>query len=231
MLKQIQQWLLPNICCLCEKQSQTDRDLCLSCQETLPWVEDRCFRCGLELEDFKDSICCQQCREDPPEFNRLCTLFSYESPITKLVMGLKFGERLAYGRILGELLADAVFERWYKQDLPEAILPVPLHIDRLRKRGFNQALELSWPVHKRCKIPVLLTTCVRVKNTLPQAKLDKSRRKRNMQGVFQLQSTLPFTHIAIVDDVVTTGSTVQALCRVLKEAGVQQIDVWCICRA
>ncbi|HQY22412.1 MAG TPA: hypothetical protein PK389_01455 [Gammaproteobacteria bacterium] len=117
------------------------------------------------------------------------------------------------------------------RELPEAIIPVPLHIDRLRKRGFNQALELLWPIHKKTKIPVVFDACVRIRKTTAQAQLDKTRRKRNLKSAFQIVKPIPFEHVAIMDDVVTTGSTVNALTQVLKEAGVTTVDIWCICRA
>lgn len=147
-------------------------------------------------------------------------------------MGLKFGKKLAYGRVMGELLTDQVEERWYQNlVLPEAVIPVPLHHLRLRKRGFNQALELLWPLHKKTGIPVLADACVRIKKTSPQSQLDQSRRKRNLNSAFKVVKPIPFEHVALMDDVVTTGSTVNALTHVLKEAGVTTIDVWCMCRA
>ncbi len=232
MLKKLEQWLFPFICCFCESYTNNNQDLCDICKSVLPWVSDRCFKCGLSLMPGVDSIDCQRCRELPPKFDRLCALFNYQPPITKLIMGLKFGKKLAYGRVMGELLAEQLESRWYQNlTLPEAIIPVPLHIDRFRKRGFNQALELLWPVHKKTNIPILVDTCVRIRKTTAQAQLDKSRRKRNLKSAFQIVKPILFEHVAIMDDVVTTGSTVNALTHMLKEAGVIMVDVWCICRA
>lgn len=232
MLKRLGQWVFPFICCFCGGSTTTEQDLCTDCKIALPWTSERCFKCGLHLIPGKDSVNCERCREFPPKFDRLCTLFSYEPPITKLIMGLKFGKKLAYGRVMGELLTDQVEERWYQNlVLPEAVIPVPLHHLRLRKRGFNQALELLWPLHKKTGIPVLADACVRIKKTSPQSQLDQSRRKRNLNSAFKVVKPIPFEHVALMDDVVTTGSTVNALTHVLKEAGVTTIDVWCMCRA
>lgn len=231
MLKQIQQWLFPNICCLCENYTETEQDLCLVCKNILPWIEDRCYRCGLMLEHTRDAIYCTRCQENPPAFDRLCALFSYTPPVTQLITGLKFNEQLSYGTVLGELLAESVGEIWYKNDLPQALIPVPLHEKRLRKRGYNQALELIWPVYKRYRIPLLLNSCMRLRQTRPQSTLNKNHRQRNLQGVFSVTVPPLLEHIAIVDDVVTTGSTVAALSHALKVAGVERVDVWCICRA
>jgi len=233
MLKKVQQWLFPNICCFCEQYSLENRDLCGVCKPTLPWASDRCYQCGLSLlGGGQDSIICEKCAQSPPQFDRLAGLFSYEPPITQLVTGLKFGARLAYGRILGELLADAVCEQWYQNiGLPQAVIPVPLYKSRLRKRGFNQAAELLLPLKKRVKLPVLLDICERVRPTKPQSKLDALDRKFNLKNAFQVKNSLGLEHVALVDDVVTTGSTVNAISQKLKEAGVLQVDVWCICRA
>ncbi len=232
MLKSLKQWFFPHICCLCEHYTTNDQDLCSVCKASLPWIENRCYRCGLQLKSNENSIYCQPCIESPPKFDRLCALFSYEPPVTKLVTRLKFGEQLAYGRVLGELLAEAVNHLWYyEKSLPEAVLPIPLHANRLRKRGFNQALELLWPLKKGRQIPILLNACSRLYKTKSQSQLKKEYRKRNMRKAFGVNKPLPFRHIAIVDDVVTTGSTVNALSEVLKnQGGVTEIDVWCICR-
>jgi len=237
MLTKLSQWFFPNICCLCGHYSTTGRDLCGTCDSVLPWISDRCYRCGLPLDAVypgTESIRCLQCEQSPPPFDRLCTVFSYDPPVTKLTRGLKFGNQLVYGRILGELFADKVIDRWYKNTpFPEAIIPVPLHEKRLQRRGFNQSVELLVPLLKRYSIPLVLEACSRVRKTTPQSQLDKSSRKRNLKNAFQVSqsyTSFPYEHIAIMDDVVTTGSTVRALSEVLKAVGVQQIDIWCICR-
>lgn len=233
MLKTLRQWVFPNICCLCEHESDTAQDLCTICKASLPWIEDRCYRCGLSFKSDLSAIYCQRCHDLPPKFDRLCAIFSYRPPLTQLITKLKFSGQLAYGRILGGLLVETIHTNWYHaKPLPQAVIPVPLHISRLRKRGFNQSLELLWPLKREGKIPVILDACLRVRKTKHQAQLRKDHRKRNMKGVFSLNKSLPFEHIAIMDDVVTTGSTVNALSEVLKnETNITQIDVWCICRA
>jgi len=232
MLKSLKQWFFPHICCLCEHHTTHDLDLCSPCKISLPWITDRCYQCGVPLEAKVSSVYCQQCIESPPKFDRLCALFSYEPPVTQLITKFKFGDQLAYGRILGELLAEAVHQVWYDgRALPEAVLPVPLHVSRLRQRGFNQSLELLGPLKKGGQIPILLNACIRLRKTKPQAQLKQQYRQCNVSNAFGVSKPLPFKHIAIVDDVVTTGSTVNALSEVLKKEGhVTSIDVWCICR-
>jgi len=232
MLKTLEQWLFPGICCLCEHHSETTQDLCTVCKALLPWAIDRCYRCGLQLLDGQDAVDCEQCRQKPFAFDRLCTLFNYEQPLTQLITGLKFAAKLAYGRVLGELLAEAVNHTWYQKiPLPEIIIPMPLHERRLKKRGFNQALELALPSSKQLKIPINSHFCKRIVFTKPQSRLDAYRRRNNIKNAFEINRKYQFEHVAIVDDVVTTGSTVNALSLALKAKGVKQIDVWCICRA
>lgn len=231
-MKFLQKWLLPYTCCFCGLVSDQSKDLCNTCSTTLPWAEDRCYRCGRTLEGREEAIYCQACMENPPAFDRLCALFSYDLPVSHLITGLKFGRKLSFGRLLGELLAEKVVHEWYlKTGLPEAFLPVPLHISRLRKRGYNQALELSWPLKKKTKLPLLLNYCIRKRNTKPQSGISLDLRKMNLNNAFCIRKPMPFKHIAIIDDVVTSGSTVNALAKTVKKAGVEQVDVICICRA
>jgi ComF family protein len=231
LIHRVQTWVLPHLCCLCGEETETEQDLCGVCKTRLPWVEHRCYRCGLLMEDVR-LINCQNCEEYPPAFDRLCTLFSYDPPVTKLITGLKFSKQLAYGRILGDLLAEAVLKEWYQNStLPDAVIPMPLHPKRLKKRGYNQALELLWPILKRSNIQLLAQSVERKRITKPQSGLNREQRRHNMHRAFRLKNPLNVSHVAVIDDVVTTASTMNALCATLRDAGVQELDVWCICRA
>ena len=225
------QWIWPHVCCFCGSESKTERDLCEVCLHTLSWASLRCYICGLRLQKTLEHIICEKCDLQKPNFDRLCSVFSYDDPVIKLVRGLKFGRQLAFGKILGDFLADKIIE-WYRNDnLPEALIPMPLYVSRLRKRGYNQALELTRPIIKKYKIP-LLNACIRSRATLPQSGLNANARRKNTANAFKIIKNLYQTeHVAIVDDVVTTGSTVNALSKSLKNAGVSRVDVWCICRA
>lgn len=233
LLKKGMGFVFPRICCFCSAELPNgDLDLCLDCKVSLPFLADRCYRCGLRLEKTNEAIDCEACQNKQPAFSRLCALFSYDPPVTNLVTGLKFHNRLAYGRVLSELLKEAVETKWYQNlSLPEAIIPMPLHSRRLRSRGYNQAMELVLPFRKQDKIPVLHKVCVRNRVTKKQSGLNAEQRRHNLKDAFQIELLEPLNHVAIVDDVVTTGNTVAALSRALKKAGVDQIDVWCICRA
>jgi len=179
-----------------------------------------------------EAIICERCSNSPPPFNRLCALFSYQPPIIRLIGSLKFGRQLYPATLFGKLLAEAITQRWYQhKNLPQVIIPVPLHSKRYRQRGYNQAAELSKPLAKYLDLPLDLELCSRIRNTSPQARLSKNKRTRNLSSAFAVNMTENYNHVALVDDVVTTGSTVRALSLVLRAAGVELIDIWCVARA
>jgi ComF family protein len=229
----LEQWIFPPICCLCGLSSPPTQDFCAVCIALLPWAMDRCFRCARPLVMGLEAIYCQHCLESPPAFDRMQALFSYEPPIKRMIAKLKFSGHLAYARILGTLLAQTLEADSHRYALPQALVPVPLHHKRWVERGFNQARELALVAHKTLKIPLFDQLCIRVKDTPAQSSLDKAHRKTNLRKAFRIQTLEPLAleHVAIIDDVVTTGSTVDALAALLKDAGVEQVDVWCIARA
>jgi ComF family protein len=131
--------------------------------------------------------------------------------------------------VLGYLLSQHLSQQLTSK--PECIIPVPLHPKRLRQRGYNQALELARPIARGLKIKLETQLCQRIRNTLPQTELSLRSRQANLRNAFQITPTVPYQHIAIVDDVVTTGHTVYELARIFKRAGVAQIEIWAVARA
>ena len=229
----IDHYLFPHFCCLCQEKSDCSRDLCAVCRHSLPWKEAGCYQCGALQEGTGEPIRCDACETNPPPFDRLCALFDYQPPITRLITGLKFRGRFAQGRLLGELLLEALRERWYQRELlPEALIPMPLHPKRLRQRGYNQAAELCRPLKQQLDLLLRHYACLRRYASKPQSGLTRAQRLRNISpDAFEITQPLPFQHVAILDDVVTTGRTVKALAAALKAAGVEQVDVWCVARA
>ncbi|WP_369406459.1 ComF family protein [Candidatus Thiosymbion oneisti] len=142
--------------------------------------------------------------------------------------GAKFRARLNLARLLGQCLASTLGE--CGAELPDLIVPVPLHAKRLRERGYNQALELARTIGRELSIPVDIQSCVRVSATPPQAGLARKERQRNVRGAFRVLHPPGVERVAILDDVVTTGSTVTELTRVLLRAGVERVDVWAVAR-
>jgi len=154
--------------------------------------------------------------------------FAYANPIKQLVTQFKYQRQLAVGALFAEILKPRV--RSASQHV-DAILPVPLHFSRLRQRGFNQALELARPLAKMLELPLLASQISRQKNTLEQSSLHAKQRRNNLRNAFVIEQDIPYKSVAIVDDVMTTGSTVEELSRILKRNGVKYIEVWCVARA
>lgn len=228
--------LYPPVCLLCgravehSKSIETDiRDICAGCYADLPFNKTACQRCGLPLAGNRDSneaMICGQCLRKTPAFDRTITPFLYQPPVDYLIKALKFQHRLAMAPLLAGLLADAVD----MNDLPEIIIPVPLHPRRLRERGFNQALELAEPLARRWRLPVATNIVKRIRHTLPQSELSFTARASNLRDAFMVSGALNYRHVAIVDDVVTTANTVNEVARLLRTAGVERIQVWACAR-
>ncbi len=226
ILSRCADWLFPQPCYLCAKKPPCQQLLCADCYQNLPWNLRACGQCGLPLETGDR---CGSCLAKPPAFIHCITPFRYEAPISTLIVQLKFHQRLIHTRLLSQLLAEAI--RQGRRPLPECIIPVPLHSQRIRQRGFNQALEIARPLSKTFNIPLLFDSCYRRTNTLPQSRLSASARRRNIAAAFDLQQNIPFNHVAIVDDVMTTGQTVRVLSGMLQQQGIKTIEVWCCARA
>lgn len=217
------QHLFPHRCILCLAPGDA-QDLCAACRTELPWLGPSCPRCAVPLPG--SGMLCGRClRRPPPQFATIAALH-YAFPVDRLLLHLKFSNGLVAGRILGELLASAL-----ARAAADLIVPVPLHRRRLRDRGFNQAHELSTPVGKALRIPVVPHGCKRTRATPPQTGLKGRARRRNVADAFVAAGFVAGKHVAVVDDVVTTGSTVAAVATALQKAGAASVQVWCVARA
>ena len=150
----------------------------------------------------------------------------YSFPVDALIHGLKYEKNLS----LAPLLSQALLHRVQDETPPELIIPMPLHPKRLAKRGFNQALEIAKPIAKALKIPLNWQACTRVKNTPPQITLPRKERHKNMKNAFSCAEDFTGMHIAIVDDVITTGASVDTLATVLRDHGAHEVSVWAVAR-
>lgn len=223
----VQQALFPASCLLCGDAVGGEMDLCRPCHEELPLNRTACQRCGSPLAAA--ASLCGACLRHAPPYDALTTALRYEAPVDRLIQGLKFNHRLENARLLGRLLADAIAPTLHEP--PELILPVPLHPRRLRQRGFNQALEIARPLAARLGIPIGRGYCRRRRATEEQTRLPAKGRRANVRGAFEVVRALPVRHVALVDDVVTTGSTVGELSRALRRSGVERVEVWACARA
>ncbi|MBS0571059.1 MAG: ComF family protein [Proteobacteria bacterium] len=226
--RRLQFALLPPHCLLCGGAGTWQRDLCAACAADLLRNRVCCPRCALPLQ--APAPLCGECLQDEPPFASACVPYVYASPLDQLETRFKFGRHLAAGRVLSELWVAAA--RASPPSLPQALIPVPLHVDRLRERGYNQALELAKPLARAFGIPVHGDVLVRSRATPAQSNLDADARRRNLSGAFDIASaaTLP-AHVAVVDDVMTTGATLRECARTLRRAGVSRVDAWALARA
>lgn len=218
--------LYPPQCALCGAPDTTGLGLCSPCQADLPPLGTACWRCARPLSS---TGICGACQQQAPPQDRTLSAFRYAPPLDHMILQLKFHGKLHLARLLGQLTAEYLAP--WVHPLPECIIPVPLHPARLRERGFNQALELAQPIAAQLKIPVNYQVVYRKRNTPSQSGLPRQERKRNMRGAFALRGPLAARHVAIMDDVLTTGHTVGELARTLRRNGAHFIEVWTCARA
>lgn len=220
--------VLPPTCLLCAGVGEGGRDLCAGCAGDLTLNSPACQRCALPLE--ASAPLCGRCLDREPPFAAAWAPFRYGHPLDLVEARFKFRRDLAAGRVLAELMIQrAATDR---PALPELLIPIPLHASRLRARGYNQALELARPLAKALAIPCAHDALVRTKATPAQTALDAKARRRNLRGAFEVAraAALP-RHVALVDDVMTTGATLREAARVLRRAGVERVDAWALARA
>lgn len=221
--------LWPPRCALCEQSAQKELDLCVGCEGDLPINDRACEHCAEPLPLNHSGVAlCGRCLQQPPVFDACVAPFRYAFPVDRMIQGLKYRRELVYGRILGQLLARHLSRR---ETRPELVVPVPLGFARYRERGFNQARELALPVCKSLGLTLNSDLVARHRETQEQASLDRNERLKNTRHAFALTAPLSARHVAIVDDVVTTGSTANEISKVLRAAGVEWIEVWAVARA
>jgi ComF family protein len=197
--------------------------VCQACtREFQRLVAPLCEQCATPLPHGRQ---CGGCLAAPPRFDRLIAPFVYAFPIDALIQALKYGRRLMASRPLAEALAAQVDE------CVDLIIPMPLSAARLRERGFNQAHEIARAVGRATATDVAADLCRRVVDTPPQAMLPWKARAANVRGAFVCDRNLDGARIAVVDDVATTGATLNEIARVLKRAGAARVSGWCVARA
>nr|WP_075988041.1 phosphoribosyltransferase family protein [Vibrio fluvialis] len=215
-------WLRPS-CKLCDLplESHSTQSLCGAC---LDWYAPttRCARCGLPCETPTEQ--CGQCLTSPPPWHKLYCLGDYRFPLNQSVHQLKYQRQFWQARPLAGLLAPRIVS-------PAPLVTcVPLHWRRHAWRGFNQSDVLARQLAQQLGSQYQPRLFSRRLATPPQQGLNKAQRRRNLNQAFVLNSAPNHRHIAIVDDVVTTGSTVRQLCNLLLDVGVESLDIYCICR-
>lgn len=238
LLQKLINHLFPSCCILCRQTVGADAvmrniELCADCFEILPFNQPCCTQCALPLaEDINTGVLCGRCISKPPWFDYCYSLFRYEEEIIHLVHQLKFGEKISYSRTIGELLLSRLqAEIQRTKQKPECLLPVPLYKTRLRQRGFNQSIEIARIVSRKMGIPIEYDIVKRQRSTVTQTGLNAKQRRKNIRKAFSVAAEIKYKHVLIVDDVVTTGATVNELAGLLKKNKVERVGVLSIARA
>ena len=231
-IKQVYIWLLNNqSCLLCDERTDTALALCIDCVLVLPWLGDNCQRCALPLP--MAGLTCGHCIKQPPAYQRVHAPWLYGFPVDSLIIRFKHHSKWPYGRLLAELLAQSLLDAFNSGSArPDFLLPVPLSTQRRRQRGYNQAAMLAQWLSAALNIPGHEHWLLRTQDTAAQQALDAKTRKRNLQHAFSLAPGVQVggLHLALVDDVLTTGATAESLARLLIKAGARRVDVYCLAR-
>lgn len=213
----------PAACLLCGADS-AHAAFCPACRADLPWLPAlHCPCCALPTID---GGLCGACLKKAPAFTHIHAAFLYTEVLAQLIPAAKFGARWSLLPALAELmLPDLV-----NAPRPDLLIPLPLHPQRLKERGYNQALEIAQPLAKALALPLENRLLVRSKDTEHQARLSEKARHHNMRRAFVAQADLHGKHIALVDDVMTTGASLDAAARALRQAGAARVDGWVLAR-
>jgi ComF family protein len=219
----INQILLPPTCVLCGDHAQQNL-VCGRCEADLPWHDGlQCPVCALPTGTGET---CGNCLKSPPAFDATHALLAYQFPISTVLQRYKYSGFLAVAHMMGALFA----RKLHGTPPPDLIVPMPLHPSRLKERGFNQAVEIGRVLSRRLNIPLDNGLAKRMRATPPQANLAFKERHRNVRGVFSCEPRLAGMRIALLDDVMTTGASLNALAQAAKQTGAARVECWVVAR-
>ena len=222
LLDHCRSFLLEQDCLLCGATSRVF--LCAECETDLPKNSfPHCPQCALFMPNGE---LCGACLTNQACYDITYAVYSYAFPMDNLIQSFKYGHRLALGEYLGQQMAERI-----KGISADLIIPLPLHPHRLRKRGFNQALELSRPVARILRLPIDTMHCQRIRDTCPQVDLPLPKRAGNVKGAFHCSMDFSKKRIILVDDVMTSGASLNECARILKRHGAAKVILLVAARA
>lgn len=218
-------WLWPQDCFLCAAPAAAAL-LCPVCAKDLPRLGGpACPVCALPTVD---AAVCGRCLKQTPYFDATHAAFRYAFPVDRLIQALKYRHNLALARFLSAALRQTAQTSDAHADL---LMALPLADQRLAERGFNQAMELARPLAGQLNIPLPMGGYTRAINTPPQASLPWKERQKNIRGAFECALDLRDKHIIVIDDVMTTGASLNEFARTLKKHGARRVTNWVVARA
>lgn len=216
-------------CLLCGNHCVAPHYFCISCYQDLPIIGACCSVCGRGLMNTSNATC-GVCTQKTPLYHTTIVPFYYQEPISTLITSLKFNNQLGIATVLANLMSPTLHNYYRQHPKPQLIIPTPLHTQRLSTRGFNQVILLAKRLQCSTGIPLDHHSVTRIRNTPSQHLLPQKTRRRNLHGAFDCSFETPVKHVALVDDVITTGTTINTLCATLIQQGVTTIDIWACAR-
>ncbi len=231
-MRTILDFFYPPRCLLCEVALHKEQiALCEGCRSDLVPNHRACRCCGLPLQPDTSEGLCADCLQQRPPFTQLWSPFVYAQPLEWMIQQFKFNAKLSCVPVLSALMLEQMPAQWLKAHRPDALIPMPLHPARQRQRGFNQSELLARPLAQALGIRLDTQCCKRQRNTEHQTGMNAKQRRKNIQDAFHFTPNTAYRHVVIFDDVVTTGSTVSELSRLILKSGVERVDVWSLARA
>lgn len=222
-IRSIFRHIAPLSCLLCGAASDT-QPLCPGCRADLPWHrQPQCPQCAIPTPDGQ---LCGACLQHPPAFDHTQAALTYAFPLDQMIPRLKYHGQLAIAPVLGECLAQALEHA----PRPDRLIAMPLHAARIRERGFNHATEIARTLARKLGLTLDLDSCRRTRDTPPQMGLKHDARRRNVRGAFSCSGEVQGQRIALIDDVMTTGTSLDELAATLKLAGAQEVSCWVVAR-
>ncbi len=217
--------LNPALCLGCAHHIQSRQHFCSACMAQLKRLYNPCTLCGLENQSTGSH--CAACLYDPPRWQKIVAPLMYQGLARDLLIQLKFSENLY---LANSLVSSVIHHFRASKPVPEVLLPVPLHRKRLLDRGYNQAFEIARTLSHLLDIPVDANALSRIRDTDSQSGLSAYKREKNILKAFAYQTSTPYSHVAVVDDIVTTGSTANEITKTLHRAGVEFVEIWGLAR-
>jgi len=219
------QLLNPGLCLGCAHELGSGQFFCAACFTELKLINNPCTLCGLENQTSGNH--CGACLYKPPEWQNLVAPLIYQGLARDLLIELKFSQSLY---LANSLVGSLIHHFQTGKPAPEVLLPVPLHRKRLFNRGYNQAFEIARALSHLLDIPVDNRALCRTRDTDSQSGLSASQRQKNIRNAFFYQPANPWSHVAVVDDIITTGSTAGEITKTLHRGGVERVEIWGLAR-
>jgi ComF family protein len=215
----------PRLCIGCGQPVKSLQHFCPACASLLDCIEHACQLCA--QENKTEHHICPACLHDPPRWQKIVAPLIYHNFSRDLLIQLKFNENL----YLANSLVSHLIEHFHQSNSgPEVLIPVPLHQNRLIDRGYNQAFEIANILSRQLNIPIDTQALKRVRHTESQLGLSAYQREKNILKAFKYDAVIQYSHVAVVDDIVTTGSTANEITKTLHRAGVANVEIWGLAR-